>query len=322
MAACPHPPDRLRPLFPARDYITRDAFEVVECGACGLALTTPSPGPDHIADYYPASYYASAGGRRFPGPVEQLQRLLYAMRARTVEQLAGGRPGRVLDIGCGPGRLLEAFRRRGWEVQGIELTDASAAHARDVLGIPVHVGPPEAWPWPKGHFDAVVLWHVLEHWEDPLAPLAHARRLLRSGGVVMVGVPNFGSAEARATRDRWFHLDVPRHVVHMTPRWLEGALGGAGFEVRRTSYAAPEYDAFSFVQSALNRLGLRHNLLYDLLRGRAAKVLGRPPRWHEVALSLAAAVPLAIASVPATALLALANEGSSVTMFAVKAEHT
>ena len=60
------------------------------------------------------------------------------------------------------------------------------------------------------------------------------------------------------------------------------SLRDAGFEPLESSLFAPEFDAFSFVQSTLNRLGLRQNALYDVLRGRAAK-LGRaaerpPPR--------------------------------------------
>ena len=160
-------------------------------------------------------------------------------------------------------------------VQGTELDDRSAAHAREVLGIPVHTGPADAWPWPDGHFDAVVFWHVLEHLAEPQRALERARRLLRPGGVLMVGVPNFASPEARLAAAGWFHLDVPRHVVHLSARWLEGALDAAGFDVRRRSFLTPEYDAFSLVQSAENRLGLRHNLLYDVLRGRAAKLARR-----------------------------------------------
>ncbi len=318
MTPCQHPADRRRTLFRAHDYVTRDAFDVVECQECGIATTSPMPTPDRIADYYPVGYHATPGRRRFPSAVVAIQRLLYASRARTTERLAGGRPGRVLDIGCGPGWLLQAFRRRGWQAHGVELTDASAAHAREVLGINVHVGPIEAWPWPEGYFDAVMLWHVLEHWTDPRVVLAKATSLLRPGGVALVAVPNFGSLEARATRDGWFHLDVPRHVVHATPRWLRGELRSHGLESVAMSYFAPEYDAFSFVQSAQNRLGLRHNLLYEVVRGRGGQMAGGRARWPEVALALLSAAPLGLLALPATTALALLGQGSSLTAFAVR----
>jgi SAM-dependent methyltransferase len=246
-----------------------------------------------------------------------LQRALYGGRARAAERLAG-RPGRVLDVGCGRGFLLDAFRRRGWDPQGTELDERSAAHAREILGLPVLTGVFDAWPWPDGHFDAVTLWHVLEHLDEPALALERARRVLRPGGVLMVGVPNFASPEARLARDGWFHLDVPRHVVHLTPEWLGAALDESGFEVRRRSFFAPEYDAFSLVQSAENRLGLRHNLLYDVLRGRSAKVLGEGAGRLRTLSALALAAPLGLLALPATVLLGLAGAGSSVTLYAVR----
>jgi SAM-dependent methyltransferase len=316
MAGCPHPGDRSAALFAARDYVSGDAFEVVRCEACGLARTRPPPDPSRMAAYYPQAYYGAASARRFPALVEGLQRLLYGARARAVERLAG-RPGRVLDVGCGRGFLLDAFRRRGWSAQGTELDDRSAAHAREVLGLAVETGPAERWPWPDGHFDAVAFWHVLEHLEEPRLALERARRLLRPGGVLMVGVPNFASPEARLAGAGWFHLDVPRHVVHLTPSWLRGALAAAGLEVRGESFFAPEYDAFSLVQSAENRLGLPHNLLYDVLRGRAAR-LGAGGGLAARALALALAIPLGVIAAPATAALGLARRGSSVTLYAVR----
>lgn len=316
MPGCPHPNARAERLFDARDYVSGEPFEVLRCGACGIVRTSPSPAPERMARYYPAAYYGDASSARFPAPVEALQRVLYGARARAVERLAGG-PGRVLDVGCGRGFLLDAFRRRGWEVQGTELEDRSAAHAREVLGIPVHTGPADAWPWPEAHFDAVVFWHVLEHLAEPHLALERARRLLRPGGVLLVGVPNFASPEARLAAAGWFHLDVPRHAVHLSPRWLARALDAAGFDVRRRSFLAPEYDTFSLVQSAENRLGLRHNLLYDVLRGTAAKLLGGAPPV-QVASAVALALPLGLLAAPATVLLGLAGLGSSVTLHAVK----
>jgi len=314
---CLHPRGGAAPLFRARDWVTGDVFEVCRCAGCRLVVTLPQPTAEGMAAYYPAEYHGPPAGRRFPAPVEWLQGRLYGSRARRVEALAGGRAGRVLDLGCGPGRQLEAFRCRGWEVQGTELSESSAARARR-LGIPVHVGPASSWPWPAGHFDAVVMWHTLEHWPDPRQVMDRVGRLLRSGGVLMVSVPNFGSVEARLAREKWFHLDVPRHLAHFTVGALVGELGAAGLEIRRVSFVAQEYDCFSFVQSALNRLGLEQNLLYDLLRSRGARLLRRRAGRLQVVAAVLLAAPLALAALPATALLALAGQGAVVTIHAVK----
>lgn len=313
--ACLHEPSHFAPSFRARDYVTGDDFQVGRCGVCHLDVTQPQPDAAAIANYYPNAYYGQAGARRFPRAVEWAQGILYEGRARSIERVVG-RPGRVLDIGCGPGALLSVFRRRGWDVHGTELSEASAARARSA-NIPAHVGPLESWPWPDGHFDAVVMWHVLEHWADPAPVIRKVHGLLRTGGVFMVGVPNIASPEARLSRDKWFHLDVPRHLVHFTPRTLTEALTVGGFAVRERSFWAPEFDSFSFVQSALNRLGFRQNLLYNLLRGRGAKVLGGGSSLQAVGAMLLAA-PLGVLSVPATALLALSEHGSALTLKAIK----
>jgi SAM-dependent methyltransferase len=316
--ACTHPDANASRLFPARDYVTGEAFEVWRCEACGLSRTVPQPDAARSAAYYPAAYYGAASARRFPSIVEALQRRLCARRARSVERLVGG-PGRVLDIGCGRGFLLDAFRRRGWDVHGTELDERSSAHAREVLGIDVRLGPDAASSWPDGHFDAVTLWHVIEHLPEPVQALATARRLLRPGGVLLVGAPNFGSPEARLARDGWFHLDVPRHLTHPTAGWLRGALEDAGFSFHEASYFSPEYDAFSFVQSAENRLGLRYNALYDVLRGSSAKVLaGGGAGALQTAAAVALAVPLGVAALVATTALGATGHGSSVTMLAVR----
>lgn len=137
--------------------------------------------------------------------------------------------------------------------------------------------------------------------------------------MLSAGAPNFGSLEARGTRDKWFHLDVPRHLIHLTPASLGSAPASSGFDVRRTSFFAPEYDCFSFVQSALNRLGLQHNLLYNLLRGRGAKVFQeRQAGVAQVVLTLLLAAPLSLLSLPATLLAGLCARGATMTVVAVK----
>lgn len=319
MSGCEHPVAKREKLFTARDYITGDAFDVCRCGGCGFVVTLPAPTEGQIEKYYPAGYYGGTSGRRFPAIVEWLQGALYRGRARAVERVLCRGPGRVLDVGCGRGLLLRAFRERGWKVEGTELSESAASFARDVLDIPVKVAPAVALPWPDQTFDAVLMWHVLEHLPDPSAALREAARVLQPGGVIFAGAPNFGSPEALWTQDKWFHLDVPRHLTHLTRESLGASLASAGFEVRRVSYFAPEYDCFSFVQSALNRFGLRHNLLYNLLRGRGAKVLQeREAGVGQIVLTSLLVLPLLAVSLPATLLAGACARGATMTVVAVK----
>ena len=127
--------------------------------------------------------------------------------------------------------------------------------------------------------------------------------------------------EAREGKAHWFHLDVPRHLNHFTPATLRTALGGAGLRPRMVSYFASEYDFFSFVQTALNMLGLRHNLLYNLLRARGAKVLegdqtAAPAR--DIALTLLLTPALGAISLVWVPVVALLKRGGTVTMYAKK----
>ncbi|MFO1478343.1 MAG: class I SAM-dependent methyltransferase [Verrucomicrobiota bacterium] len=320
MPPCAHPATRLEPLFPASDYITGHPFKIARCGACGFTITLPQPAPEQMDQYYPAGYYGAPGGRRFPAPVEFLQRRLYAARVSWVESAASNRqPGRVLDVGCGRGWLLKAFQDRGWQVQGTELSDTASAYAREVLKLPVRIGSLESLNFPAESFDAITLWHVLEHLSDPRSLIEEARRILRPGGVLMIGVPDFGGWEARWTEGKWFHLDVPRHLTHLTRPTLAKALAERGFREVAWHGFAPEYDLFSFVQSLLNRTGLRHNLLYNFLRRGRAKVLQEEgASASQLLATLALAVPLTLIGIPATCIAGLAGKGGTMTVVAVR----
>lgn len=258
-------------LFAARDYISGERFQIQQCGNCGLAFTEPVP--QDWARYYPALYYGDPRTNRFPAPVEWLQNRLYASRARKLEKLAGARPGRVLDIGCGRGHLLRAFQLRGWEVTGTEMSESAAAYARQHLKLPVRIGNIAEMDLAAGGFDVVIMWHVLEHFERVGDALREVHRLLRPGGVFFVAVPNFGSLEARAAQDKWFHLDVPRHLTHFTEPTLMRLLERSGFRIETVSNRSLEYDFFSAAQSFLNRSGLPMNWLYSVLRGSGVKSL-------------------------------------------------
>ena len=256
---------RLPRSFAARDYLTGDCFQLRQSKEGGFRT---HPTPKDIATYYPSLYYGHGTTRRFPAIVEWIQRKLYERRAGLVEA-AVGRTGRVLDIGCGPGHLLAAFRRRGWETLGTEIDEAAAAVGRARHNLEVKAGPVEELSLPIESFDAVVSWHTLEHMPNPGEVLVVAAGLLKPNGVLLVSVPDIGSPEAIAAGPAWFHLDVPRHLAHFDAAALRRLLGEVGLTVEAESHAAPEYDLFSLLQTWQNQRGLPHNLLYLLLKGSA-----------------------------------------------------
>ena len=161
-------------------------------------------------------------------------------------------------------------------------------------------------------FEAAILWHVLEHSSEPAELLKEVQNLLVPGGVLLVGVPNFGSLEARSSTSGWFHLDVPRHLVHFTRDSLINMMEGAGYEIVTWFRFAPEFDLFSFVQSALNKVGLPANHLYRMLRGRGAKLPGARVLWWHRPLTLGLALPLTLVGLVWIPIAALMGEGSSL----------
>ncbi len=313
MINCVHSKLSSRPLFSASDYVTGDSFTLDRCGDCCLVRTLPIPSLDGMEAYYPEAYYGTLKGQRFPGLVEALQARLYLRRVRRLECLLtrGGR--RVLDVGCGPGFLLEAFRARGWAGVGLERTEQAARHGQ-TMGLDIRTGTLWDEALAGERFDAAVLWHVLEHVPDPGRWLVRLEALLKPGGILLVSVPNFGCPEARLAGPNWFHLDVPRHLVHFTPTTLGCLLEEAGFELVEKWRFAPEFDLFSFIQSVHNRLGLPFNHLYRQLRGAGAQLPGsRDKGWHRLA-SFGLAVPLGLLGLLVTTLLGAAGLGSTLTM--------
>lgn len=297
----------------ATDYISGETFSI-EPAAEGWWRTQPAP--VNLAPYYGAAYYGGAGRRRFPAPVEWLQKWLYGRRARGVTR-ALGRTGRVLDVGCGPGHLLSRFAAFGWQTVGTEATPEAAQIPRARHGLDVRPGELHAQGFASAEFDAVVSWHSLEHMREPGRVLDEMARILKPSGVLFISVPNFGSPEAQANPAAWFHLDVPRHLHHFPAAVLRAALERRGFRVFSESWVAPEYDAFSLVQTWQNRLGLPHNLLYLVLKHAAPR--GRSTRGQRVA-----AIALAIIQLPLAVVVAwwraARRQGAVVVFMARKQE--
>lgn len=150
---------------------------------------------------------------------------------------AGG-PPEILDAGCGTGRIGRYLTDRGCRVRGVDLSPGMIAVAgREHPDLDVQVGSITGLPFPEDVFDAAVFWYSTIHGDDATlaAALGEAARVLRAGGLVLVGFQVGDEVIDLGERMRARGLEVrrlPRH--HRTPDHVALALAGAGFvEVAR-----------------------------------------------------------------------------------------
>lgn len=234
-------------------------WSLYQCPTCGAAYLDPRPTPATIAMAY-SDYYTHEEGDDAPKgrfahfkrrlrndylnaryntdlhPAWKVGRWITFLLPQKQKQIdesvrhlpATGKPGVLVDIGCGNGQFLGAAMQLGWEAWGVD-PDPKAVETAQKTGATVIQGGFPDTGLPSAHFDIVTLSHVIEHVHDPLAALREAFRVVKPGGHIWLATPNMGSfGHARFGAD-WRGLEPPRHLVLFNNNSLEKALDGAGF---------------------------------------------------------------------------------------------
>jgi 2-polyprenyl-3-methyl-5-hydroxy-6-metoxy-1,4-benzoquinol methylase len=152
-------------------------------------------------------------------------------RLKAIERYRQG--GKLLDVGCAAGFLLDEARRRGWETRGVEVSRFALEYARWELNLDVFTGSLDAAKLSEQEFDVVVLYFVLEHLRDPLALLQEICRILKPGGLLSVAVPNIAGLYFLLNQEAWIAERVchQSHFYEFSPRTLRRILARAGMRV-------------------------------------------------------------------------------------------
>ena len=300
-------------IFASYGFDNRDErFDIVRCRTCGLARTSPFPDTAQLASYYSASYYGDGNRKKFFGPVEWFAQSENRQRAGNLEK-HGARSGRVLDIGCGRAGFLKALQARAHDCYGLEIPGFPLAPSEP--GLTLFHGEPEMLGFEGAFFDAVSIWHVLEHTQNPSKVLREISRVLKPGGVLALAVPNFGSTQARLFGKNWFHLDLPRHLFHFTEPMLTKMLRDTGLEPVRVSTHSIHQNLYGFIQSLLNGLFPRTpNKLFNFLKGGNKKESSLAGMLPHLAVA-SSAFPLAVLE---TVWSGVSGSGASLIIYARK----
>jgi SAM-dependent methyltransferase len=284
---------------PGSDPALPGDYELARCVGCGTAVTlAPAPAQAHEAGAY------GGGKPRGAGLAAPLLRAFTRRRLAMLE----GHTGRLLDVGAGRGRFVADARAAGWDAQGIEPSLRGIEGARG-LGIELQQAGIDDADVPAGSLDAATLWHVLEHLDDPGPALRRIAGWLRPGGLLVVGVPNLDSVQARAGGSRWYHLDVPRHRTHFTETGLHALLYASGLEPVATHHVLLEHNPFGLWQSVVSRGTRTPSWLYHALKHNA------PLRSRDAVVTVAA-LPLVPVALLAELAFGLIGRGGTVAVVA------
>lgn len=296
------------------DNLTSQSFGVAKCEKCCLLITNPRPVPSSMGRFYEAGFYEireKALKRYMVNPVMDVFQHLRLRKISRIKQA-----GKLLDVGSGKGKFLNTAARSGWDSWGIEPSGRSRSFVEQKHGVRIYGGKFEEADIPDCFFDVVTMWHTLEHFYDPLDVLNRAHRKLKDDGLLVVRVPNADSWDFRLGKEKWFQLDVPRHLYHFSPKSLSLLFNKAGFQVVGTSTASLEDNPISTLQTLMSFIGFRPGAIYRLLKsGRGEK--NKNKLLNSLA-SLIAGVALTAPSILISAVSQVADHGGTLTMVGEK----
>lgn len=232
---------------------------VVECKECKLVFYNPQPSSGYLT-----SYYSSKSGY-LPSIEENLRSfednpklwfetadwILYKIYQHIGEE----KNQRILDIGSAYGFFLMFAKQRGLDVLGLEISTETSRYARD-HGVTVQAETLSTADLQENSFDIVTMNNVLEHTLNPVADLERVFSILRSPGVIYIGLPNWDSLVSHADGPKWKMKSWPNHLFYFTPDTLTAALTRAGFRVVESFTHMGESDYQDDVRIVRERLFL------------------------------------------------------------------
>ncbi len=241
--------NRYHTLLQTQDFIYKvpGTFNIVKCDFCGLLYLNPRPNQQSIVKLYEQYYDSGVSEKEKPSLMKTLIRKNLIMRrfwhyitGEYISEMLIKAKGKVLDIGCGCGDLLEDLHRCGCEVYGIEINPNAVAVCQQ-KGFNVFSGNLEEARFQEDFFDTIIMWHVIEHLPSPKKTLLEIRRILKPYGKVFIYCPNVESYLFNLFSKHWSGLQIPFHFYHFTGMTIRKLVETTGFQIGRIQTITPEH---------------------------------------------------------------------------------
>jgi 2-polyprenyl-3-methyl-5-hydroxy-6-metoxy-1,4-benzoquinol methylase len=222
--------------FSAKDYtVSNEVFTIAKCNDCTHLFTQNVASQNDIGKYYQSENYISHSDTQ----AGIINKLYHTVRKRTlagkknlVQKETGKQQGKILDIGCGTGAFLNTMKEANWNTTGLEPDDTARKKALELYKIqarPSH----EIFDLPNDSYDAISMWHVLEHVHQLQEYIAQLKNMLTANGKIFIAVPNYTSYDAQHYGTYWAAYDVPRHLYHFSPASMKTLVEQHGLKIKK-----------------------------------------------------------------------------------------
>ncbi|HEX9912709.1 MAG TPA: methyltransferase domain-containing protein [candidate division Zixibacteria bacterium] len=226
--------------IPVRHTFNDCNYNLIQCKNCSLITVDPMPSPETVKSFYCDEYFEKdyKCGIKSHSYYEEEATLIE--KTNLVLPLVNKlKPqGTLLEIGCAGGTFLNQALKKGYQVQGIEVSPSMSQKAQELYGIEVRQGDFEELEFMDEVFDVVCMFDVFEHLRGPRKALEKIYQILKPDGIVVIDVPTTKNALA-------FKLSVnllkivnkirrisspPYHLYEYLPNSLQRFLSQVGFE--------------------------------------------------------------------------------------------
>ncbi len=265
-------------------------FFVKKCSKCSLMFLDPQLSRSQLKKYYPSKEYYIYNRSAKKGPIEIvrdylvahyyspnfLSFLISAFIKNVPAMPSYVKNGKILDLGCGTGDTLVLLKKLGWDVYGIDMNENAIATGKKRGLNNLKLGEYEAIDeYPDNYFDAIRLYHVIEHLNDPKLCLNLIRKKLKKGGELVMGTPNIESLVSKIFKSYWYNLDTPRHLFIFSPLTLRKLTEKNGFSVKKIEFCSAG-GIIGSIQYLINGL---FNKRIDLIHRFSLIILFYPLEW-------------------------------------------
>jgi len=207
----------LVPFLSCEDHsVSHETFSLIKCPTCELLITTPRPLTNELNKYYASPAYTS----HISQAKTIIDKLYLTARTHTlkwksklVQKNTASAEHQIFDFGCGTGEFLKSMKLMGWQTVGMEPSPFARQQSDDAISANIKASMDEVINLNRT-FDAITLWHVLEHVEHLNETIQKLKNLLAQNGTIFIAVPNHISKDAKHYREHWAGYDVPRHLWH------------------------------------------------------------------------------------------------------------